>query len=345
LFDQIKISLWADIQHQSPSVSISINGADVFSGTVDRPMVLDHKAKKSSRLNVIIKKSGKTKEMADRNQPQEIVVEDVSMNGLSLHPDKFGKFHQSGNPYARDKTLEGSIMALNGSWELDIPIFRQEFVPNLDKPYRDQFVDTEVACFGCSFTYGFQLQDHQTWPHLLGGKNYGWADDGPTGAIKQIVEGGSCISSIVGTANEYLKKNHCEKMVLLMPHPCRLQVVDEGKVKMLLPQHSSTTTELAPGFREMSKDIVLFGEASLILSGYANTLKDLLRDMSRKTKIFISAYQQETYECFQALEDESFRILPFYEMSEEFEMAPDNLHPGPDHNRIFANKIKEIVLG
>jgi len=105
------------------------------------------------------------------------------------------------------------------------------------------------------------------------------------------------------------------------------------------------TPEVEKKFKQITRDIVMFGEASLLLSGYANALKVILRDMSRKTKIFISAYEQGTYECFRAFEDKSFTILPFYEMSEEYDMASDGEHPGPEHNRIFADKIRPIVGG
>jgi len=234
---------------------------------------------------------------------------------------------QKDNSYVKDKIIEGNEMALNGSWLLDVPVFRQEFVPELDRKQRDQFADTGTACFGCSFTFGTCLDADQTWPHLLSAKNYG--------------VGGNSISAIVGTAHWYVQNFKCDKLVMLLPHVCRLQLKDnDGSVHTLLPGRSP---EVEKKFKDVNRNIVMFGEPSLLFSGYATRMKELLVEINQKTDLYITSYQPDTYDMLDKTMGDVCKILPFYEMSAEFEMASDNEHPGPEHNRIFATQITPLV--
>ena len=314
-----------------PHLRIDINGTEVFNGLIDRAKSIRHEIELQDRLNITIHKTGKTKEVVDRKEPQEVLVEEVLLNGLSQHPEKFGTFIQKDNSYVKDQTIEGNQMALNGIWELDLPIFRQNFIHDMDRSYRDKFEDSKTACFGCSFTYGALLEYDQTWPYLLGShaKNYGIS--------------GSSISSIVGTAREYIKNFNCGKMLILLPHPCRLQLEDNnGAVYTLLPGRSP---DVEKKFKDVNRNIVMFGEGSLLLSGYAKSLKNILKEISEKTDLYLSSYTKETYDCLTLLNEGHYKILPFYEMSDEFKMASDNEHPGLEHNRVFATQITPLVGG
>lgn len=330
MLDKVVINLKPTTGSVPPRLRISINGTEVFDGVIDQPKSIRYEIELQDRLNITIHKTGKTKDVIDSKEPQEVLVDEVLLNGLSQHPDKFGMFNQKDNSYVKDQTIEGDTMALNGVWEFSIPVFRQPFVSHMDKDYRDAFTDTQTAAFGCSFTYGSYLEYDQTWPHHLGAKNYGWA------------AGGSCISSIVATARDYFKEHRCEKMVMLLPHPCRLQVTVDGSIRTLLPGRSP---EVENRCKELSRDIVMFGESSLILSGYANPMKDILHDMSKKTKLFLSAYDKDLYDCLTLLNEGHYKILPFYERSDQYDLASDNAHPGPEHNRIFAEQIRPIIGG
>lgn len=330
MLDQIEIHLKTDIGEIPPHLEVSIADKVIFDTLLKKDTKLKHETKLSNHLIIKIEKSGKTKDLADGGKPQNVFVEKVLLNGLNQHADLFGVFKQRQNSYIEDQSLQGNAMILNGSWQLEVPVFRQPFVPHPHKDYRDEFSNTHMACFGCSFTYGSYLEHDQTWPHYLGAKNYGFT------------KGGNCISSIVATARDYLKKYRCEKMLMLLPHPCRLQVPLEGSIRTLLPGRSP---EVESKFKKMSRDIVMFGQGSLILSGYAGTMKDILRDISKKTKLFLSSYDRETYDCIKDLKDDSYEVLPFYESSDKHEFASDGLHPGPDHNREFANLIRPIIGG
>ena len=311
-----------------PFLRVAINGTVVFDGLIDRVKSISHQADLQDRLKITIHKTGKTKEIVDRKEPQELLVEEVLLNGYSQHPDKFGTFVQVDNSYVKDQTLEGNMMSLNGSWSLDVPVFRQPFIPEIDQLKRDQFTDTQTACFGCSFTYGTFLQYDQTWPYYLGPntKNYGG--------------GGKTISSTVGTAHWFVQNFKCDKIVMLLPHVCRLQLQDQKKgLRTFIPFQADDTNE------EIAKDIIMFGEPSLLFSGYSNRMKELLAEISKKVDLYITSYQSDTYNMLDQTMDEFCKILPFYELSSEFRLASDNQHPGPDHNQFFANKIRPIIGG
>lgn len=312
-----------------PRLRIAINGTELFEGVIDRAKSIRHEIELQDRLNITIHKTGKTKEVVDRKEPQEVLVEEVLLNGLSQHPNKFGTFMQKDNSYVKDKIIEGNEMALNGSWSLDVPVFRQEFVPELNRIQRDQFADTGTACFGCSFTFGHGLDADQTWPHLLSAKNYG--------------VGGNSISSIVGTAHWYVQNFKCDKLVMLLPHVCRLQLHDQLKgLWTFVPlEHYKSSGES----KEKINDIIMFGEPSLLFSGYASRMKELLVDINEKTDLYITSYQSDTYDMLDKTMNGVCKILPFYEMSSEFRFAPDGAHPGPDHNKIFANQITTVLGG
>ena len=330
MLDEVVINLKPTTGSVPPRLRIAINGTQVFNGVIDQPKSIRHNTESQDRLNITIHKTGKTKDVVNSKEPQEVLVDEVLLNGLSQHPDKFGVFNQKNNSYVKDQTIEGNLMALNGSWSSDVPVFRQEFVPELDQTQRDQFTDTGTACFGCSFTYGALLDDNQTWPHHLGdAKNYG--------------VGGNSISAIVGTAHWYVQNFKCDRLVMLLPHVCRLQLHDQLKgLWTFVPlEHYKSSGES----KEKINDIIMFGEPSLLFSGYASRMKELLVDINEKTDLYITSYQSDTYDMLGKTMGDVCKILPFYEMSAEFEMASDNAHPGPEHNRTFANQIRPILGG
>jgi hypothetical protein len=328
LLDKVVINLKPTTGSVPPRLRIAINGTEVFDGVIDQPKLIRHETESQDRLNITIHKTGKTKDVVDSKEPQKVLVDEVLLNGLSQHPDKFGVFNQKNNSYVKDRTIEGNKMALNGVWSLDVPIFRQEFVPEFDQTQRDQFTDTGTACFGCSFTYGALLDDNQTWPYYLGGdaKNYG--------------VGGNSISAIVGTAHWYVQNFKCDRLVMLLPHVCRFQLQDEKKGLWTFIPH-----RVGGEAKETVKDIVMFGEPSLLFSGYSIRMKELLSEINQKTDLYITSYQPDTYELLGKTMKDVCKILPFYEMSDEFEMASDNEHPGPEHNRSFATQITPIIGG
>ena len=327
MLDEVVINLRPNIV-VAPRLRITINGDKVFDDHLEKAKSIRHEIDVRDRLVVKILKSGKTKEVVDREEPQEVLVEEVLLNGLSQHPDKFGTFSQEGNTYKKDEIIQGNLLSLNGRWQLDVPVFRQEFKPELDYEgthrQRDRFADTGTACFGCSFTHGAFLEHDQTWPHYLGSdaKNYGI--------------GGSNISAIVGTAHWYVQNFKCDRLVMLLPDVSRLQT----NLWTFIPFRAKD-----PWAKEMTKDVVMFGEPSLLFSGYSQRMKELLAEINQKTELHITSYQQDTYDLLEKSMNGICNLLPFYDLSQDYPKAIDSEHPGPEHNRVFADKIRPILGG
>ena len=53
--------------------------------------------------------------------------------------------------------------------------------------FRGIHTSTPNAAFGCSFTYGQELEEENTWPYLLGAKNYGVGGGSPQ-TVARLVE-------------------------------------------------------------------------------------------------------------------------------------------------------------
>ena len=95
-------------------------------------------------------------------QKQEIIIDDILLNGCSLHPNFFGTFN------LKDSTIQTNHLALNGNWSIDIPLFNLKGESAINREsFRDKFEDSDIACFGCSFTYGYLLESNETWPSHL----------------------------------------------------------------------------------------------------------------------------------------------------------------------------------
>ena len=330
MLDQIEILLRTDIGKVPPRIRICIGDDVIFDRFIEKDTELKHQTKLNDHLVMKIEKSGKTKELADSGEHQSVIVEKVLLNGLDLHAGQFGVFHQKDNSYVNDQSIEGNELSLNGSWLLDVPVFRQPFLPD-EVGQRQTLSDAKIACFGCSATHGAFLEEDETWPHYLGSdaRNFG--------------VGGNSISSIIGTARRYVDDFRCEKLIMLLPHVCRLQLEhSQDGINTLIP---FKFRDLKGDLKALQRKIVLFGEPSLLFSGYLPKAKELLSEINNKTELYLSSYQTDTYEFIEKHLNGCGTILPFYKKDENIPLASDNQHPGPGHNRIFADNIRPIVGG
>ena len=69
-----------------PRLRIAINGTEVSDGVIDRARSIRHEIELQDRLNITIHKTGKTKEVVDRKEPQEVLVEE------SVHRHRYSLF-------------------------------------------------------------------------------------------------------------------------------------------------------------------------------------------------------------------------------------------------------------
>ena len=77
-------------------------------------------------------------------------------------------FEQKDNPYTDDSSIQTVELSLNGIWTIRLPIYSILGTATLIKnKFRNNIEDCDIACFGCSFTYGSYVDYNETWPYLL----------------------------------------------------------------------------------------------------------------------------------------------------------------------------------
>ena len=318
-----------------PSIVIVTAGRKtLFEGVLDKDKVINFDWHDDCNFKMLITKFGKTLEVVKQKHRQEVVVEHLTLNGLSLHPEKFGQFRTIDNPFVTDSTLQTNRLNLNGAWTLDVPLFPLYGVPTINHhtEFRDVLSDSDTACFGCSFTFGSAIEKHQTWPAVLASltnhdvKNYGI--------------GGSNNQEIIANAYEYVSKYKTKNVVLLLCHFCRLQIPKGGKLYNWQP-----TSDIGELFPDQLIKMVTHSETSLLFAGQVPYFLNMIDSINSKISgnVYVSTYIGDHYQCLEKIKNKDFVLLPFYEMSNNFEYAKDKQHPGPEHNRHFAESVVQYI--
>lgn len=331
-----KVLLKTKYDNHPATIEVTVNKKSIYNEILKKNTTLEFDWREEDFLKIEIKKTGKTLDIVKNLERQEVTVEEVLLNGFSLHPNKFGMFYSQDNPYVQDSCTQSNKLYLNGIWILDVPLFNCNGISTLmtNKQFRDKLSDSTMACFGCSYTFGDYLTYNQTWPaqlSLLLGKD-----------VKNYGIGGSNNQEILENASEYVKKYKTENVILLLCHFCRLQLVKNGKPYNWSPQSSN---KFYHWFPNQLKKIVNYGETSLLFAGQVPYFLKKMEAIKSQISgnLFVSTYIEDHYECLKKIDNKNFILLPFYEKSNEFPLASDNKHPGPKHNRIFAENISNYI--
>jgi len=309
----------------------------IFDGLVKENLELNFSYPDLNIFLLEIEKSGKDIELVKKNHKQVIIIQSLTMNGFSLHPEKFGKFYQSNNAYVEDSIRQTDTLSLNGVWRLELPCWNIEGIPTLDiKKFRDPVNDCDIACFGCSFTSGEFVSKEETWPYLLGKKidkvvlNYGI--------------GGSNNQEIFANAIEYSKKYKCKNIILLLCHFCRLQLF-LPETNVLVNWHINQKEKIKSKIiADQTKNMLLYSEDSVILSSQVKKIINFIETIEKNIngRVHIGCYIKEQYDLLSEIKEIRDRLLPIFYLYPEFSLAPDNHHPGPKHYEQWATEIKQI---
>lgn len=327
--------------HTGPFSSLTIHAQDnlIFQGQAENYMEFNFPYPYTNRFILKIKKTGKTKEIVDKKFKQEIVVKSLKLNGCDMHADKFGNFFQFDNAYVNDQKNNTHKLYLNGEWSIDLPII--DYNVNRSALNEDNFRDTvapcDIACFGCSFTYGANLKFDETWPHYL-------AERLQDKIVKNYGRGGNSIAEIMATALDYATHYKTKSIICVLPHPSRMQIIDPAtnKPSTLYPGHSHG---IESKFPDLCNDIVMYGESSLLLAGYIVKFKNIIDQInSTGSKIFVTCYDENFYSILENLSIDNMVLLPFYERDEKHPFSDDQGHPGKIHNRLFAENIVKYIF-
>jgi hypothetical protein len=294
----------------------------IYVGQLTKNTIIEHEIGRLDPFELKIAKTGKTKEIVDMKGQQEVVVELVNLNGIDLKIKEFGSFSLKDNPYVNDETLQTNKLNLNGEWTLKLP--RLNLVGDITtgalERMRQTFADCDIACFGCSQTYGAFLKHDEAWPVQLGGltgklvKNYGVS--------------GSNINEITAMVEHYLKKFKTDTILLYLPHSFRRQMNIDNEIKLI------GTTD-----RE-NKELLLHGEehSIAVLSG---DMYDWLENINRQTKIYFGTYQTDEYGLYERTPLKKF-MFPFLQ-GDDYPKASDNQHHGAEFNKAFAKLLKNFL--
>lgn len=326
--------------HTGPFSYLTIQAPDnlIFHGQAENYMEFNFPYPDINRFIIKIKKTGKTKEIVDKNFTQEIVVASLRLNGCDMHADKFGNFFQFDNTYLEDQKTDTNKLYLNGEWTIDVPIFSYKLNHSAlhESNLRDVVAHSNIACFGCSFTYGANLKMYETWPHYLSSML-------PGKIIRNYGRGGNSVQEIMSTALEYAKNYDADSIICLLPHPSRMQVIDPD-TNMPITLYPGRSPDIEGKFSDLCRDIVMYGETSLLLAGYIGKFKQIINEIRASgKKIFLSCYDDTFYEILKNLSLGNITLLPYYERDKKYTFSDDQGHPGKIHNRLFAENIVKYI--
>ena len=318
----LKISL-STIYDVAPShLKIEYLGEVIHQGELTKNTVIEHETGRSDPLELKITKTGKTKEIVDMKGIQEVVAELVNLNGINLKIKDFGSFSLKDNPYVDEEILQTNKLNLNGVWTLELP--RLNLVGDITKEalskMRNPFSDSDVACFGCSQTYGAFLGNDQTWPSEL---------ERLTGKlVKNYGVSGSNINEITAMVDEYLGKFKTDIILLYLPHTFRRQ------------RKKGNETVNLDWRDDYNRDLLLHGEehSIAVLSG---DFMEWLEKISKHTKIYFGTYQTDEYKLYRQTPLKKF-MFPFLE-GDDYPKASDDIHHGLEFNQDLAKILKDFL--
>ena len=318
----LKISLSTTYDVAPSHLKIECLGEVIHQGELTKSTVIEHETGRSDPLKLKITKTGKTKEIVNAKGTQEVVVELVNLNGIDLKIKDFGSFSLKDNPYVDEEILQTNKLNLNGVWTLELPILN--LVGDITKQalskMRNPFSDSDVACFGCSQTYGAFVGDDQTWPSEL---------ERLTGkSVKNYGVSGSNINEITAMVDEYLGKFKTDIVLLYLPQTFRRQ------------RKKGNETVNLDWRDEYNRDLLLHGEEHSI-AVLAGAFMEWLDNVSRHTKIYFGTYQTDEYKLYQQTPLKKF-MFPFLEGA-DYPKASDDVHHGPEFNRDFAKMLVDFL--
>ena len=317
----VKISLSTNYDSVPAHCRIECCDDVIFDSIISKDTELVHEILNLDHFYIEITKTGKTVELVKKNHEQVITIENINLNGIDLKTREFGEFRIQDNSYVDNETLQTDRLHLNGVWQLELP--KRSLVGTFDPDginLRDELGDCDIACFGCSQTFGSFIQNTETWPAQLqpmtgrSTKNYGVA--------------GSNINEITSFVDQYVKNYKTDTILLYLPHSYRRQMNIDNEIKRI------HTTD-----RE-NKELLLHGEehSIAVLSG---DMYDWLENINRQTKIYFGTYQTDEYGLYERTPLKKF-MFPFLQ-GDDYPKASDGQHHGAEFNKAFAKLLKNFL--
>ena len=330
----LTISLTPTFTAQPPHCKIYCSDDLIYDSIISEKVNINHNFDFNRKFVIKIIKTGKTMDIIKKHHEQIIQIDDIKLNGINLKCKELGKFKIKNNPFIDDHTLSTDLLTLNGDWQLELP-----FIPlvGTTAPYyndislelrkiqteiRDEIGNCNIACFGCSQTYGDFLEYEQSWPYHLSKmlntkvKNFGIA--------------GSNINQITAFVEEYLNSGYkANLIIILIPHTFRRQMKIENK------------TINVPTFGKENDELVDHGEEHSVAT-ISGSLEKWVDSLSIKAKILIGIYQSDEHNLFKKTPLKKV-MLPFLN-DNAYPKAPDGIHFGKEYCKEYAKTLKDFLI-
>ena len=175
-----------------------------------------------------------------------------------------------------------------------------------DPIYNDENARRQIYTFGCSWTYGWDIQQQQTFTHLLGDENT---------AVHNYGAGGTGLDFAVKTLSEvYIPESRRQIFIITVPHFFRRTWFDNDGVLLRAWQVKEQT------------NINEYNNYYNFLHNY-----ELVNRLLGKDKIIWGTWDMD-------LPKEKFDVF-----FERIDYTNDKLHPGPKSHEQYAEKIKDVL--
>ena len=175
-----------------------------------------------------------------------------------------------------------------------------------DPIYNDENARKQIYTFGCSWTYGWDVEQTETFTHLLGDENT---------AVHNYGAGGTGLDFAVKTLSEvYIPESRRQIFIITMPHFFRRTWFDNDGVVLRAWQVKEQT------------DINEYNNYYNFLHNY-----ELVNRLLGKDKIIWGTWDMD-------LPKEKFDVF-----FERIDYTNDKLHPGPKSHEQYAEKIKNVL--
>jgi len=175
-----------------------------------------------------------------------------------------------------------------------------------DPKYNDENAKYQIYTFGCSWTYGWDIQQQQTFTHLLGDENT---------AVHNYGAGGTGLDFAVKTLSEvYIPNSTRQIFIITVPHFFRRTWFNDNGVVYKAWQVKEFV------------DINEYNNYFYFLHHY-----NMLNRFVGRDKIIWGTWEED-------LPRDKFDV--FFECIDK---TSDGLHPGPESHKLYTEKIKNVL--
>ena len=319
----LRLSLESTYDSSPPDCEIIFCGKSLFKGKITGETNLEFTVGDFDNFDLKIVKTGKTLALVENNEKHILRIVNVNLNGIELKIKEHGLFHTRSNPYVKDNTAQTNQLHLNGIWTLNLPerTILGDVSNRPDKTeFRNNLQDCDIACFGCSQTWGSCLSANETWPARL--------QENANLSVMNYGVRGSNINEITSLVDHYIENYKTDTILIYLPHSMRRTIKINGEWKRIIL------------YDAMTRDLILHGSEHSIAS-LSGKIYNWLENISSKTRVYFGTYHRSEYELFKQTQLKKY-MMPFLESS-HYPKASDGCHHGPEFNQDLAKIFSEFL--